>query len=756
MHVHPSAFRRQLCMAISTLVLAAAGAYAGDRTLDVPPQDLAASLGQFARQANVQILFAVDLVKGKRAPALKGSYSPEAALRALLAGSGLEVATSGDGTFAVRPVQPRHSPEGREDHRLDDVVITATRTVRRVDEVPASVSVLTQKDLATKNRQNVFEALRDVESLDLLASPGVAHQSIPTIRGVGATTAGSTTLVLVDGVATDSVVSAVLGRGGLNFVSLQDVERVEVVRGPASALYGPSAVGGVINVIPKRWAGAPGVEVNGSYGTHNTQTYGVAAGFAEEQFDMRVSAYDARSDGFKSQPVQVSGSTSGFDLAGRDWKDHKIGLMGGFRPADNHEITFGLRQYATRSAGGFGGRPNDRQDFDGQSTTLGYRYDISADTNVKLDYRANRLTQRYTFDKWDISGIANNLALASFGGRNSNSTAFQAILDTRPIAGNQLIVGYGNDSGNFTQFSTTVGGSTTTFDSTSKVDALFVEDEQQFGAFALTAGVRHDRINLSPYVKEGTPSSGKGSVANVVNPRLGARYRLNSSTSFYVAGGNAYVPALNSLKFPIAPPNRADNPNLKPESSRSQEIGMNNRWSFGTLRTSLYHTDYKDKITLGVDPITGKGQWQNVAVVKVDGLEVAFQGDLGHGWQPYANYSVAKARNFATEGAPGTQSLRVAPHKFNAGLTYAPGDVWSATLNVRWVSGLYFNSITQAQWADAYTQADMKISARLPTQGQKWEAFFAVNNVTDKKYEPFNKGEWSDGRTVSVGLNGKF
>lgn len=756
MHVHSSAFRRQLCIAMSILFLATASAYAGDVAFDIPPQDLGSSLNQLARQSNMQILFAADLVEGKRAPALKGSYAPEAALRALLAGSGLETTASRDGTFAVRSAQLRHLPESREDHRLDDVVITATRTARRVDEVPASVSVLTTKDLATKNRQNVFEALRDAEGLDFLASPGIAHQDVPTIRGVGKTTAGSTTQVLVDGMATDSIVSAVPGRGGLNFTSLQDVERVEVVRGPASALYGPSAVGGVINVIPKRWIGAPGVEANASYGTHDTQTYGVAAGMAKEAFDIRLSAYDAKSDGFKSQPVAAPEATNGSDLAGRDWKDNKIGFLAGFRPADNHELTAGFRQYATRSAGNFGGRPNDRHDLDGKSATLGYRYDLSSDTNVKIDYRSTELKQRYTFDKWDWNGMANNLALAYYGGRDSDSTAFQAIVDTRPVSGNQLIVGFGHDKGDFKQFGTTVGGSTTTTTSKSEVNALFFQDEHRIGAFVLTVGARHDRIVLSPDMKNGAPTNGKGSVANVVNPRAGVRYHLDEITSFYAAAGTAYVPALNSLKFVQPSATRVDNPDLKPEKSTTHEIGMNNRWSSGSLRTAIYHTDYEDKISLGIDSATGKQQYQNIAVVEVDGFEMAYQGNFGRGWLPYANYAVTKARDFATKGAPGKQSLRVAPHKFNAGLTYAPGDVWSATLNVRYVSGLYFGSITQAQWADEYKQLDAKFSARLPVHGQKWEAFLAVNNLTDKIYEPYNKNEWSDGRTVTVGLSGKF
>lgn len=750
-----------------------AHAQAEPPSVNIAAQPLGAALDALAAQAKIKLLYSPEAVKGKTAPALTGRHAPEAALSRLLAGSGLIYVLS-DGAYAIKPAplskytkEEEVSPRGKtvaqiaqETHKMPEIVITATRTERRADEVPASVSVLTEKSLATKSRQNINDALRDFESLDFVSQQGVGHQVFPTIRGVGGSFAGSTTQVLVDGMAHDSVVSGVMGHGGLNFTSLLDVERVEVVRGPASALYGPSAVGGVINVIPKRWKGAPGAEVLASYGTHNTQTLGAAVGVAKDSFDIRLSVYDAKSDGYKAAPVEDQYGE--WDLGPRDWKDNKIGLMMGFRPANNHEVTFDFQQYKTRSAT-YGGRPNARQDMDGQSATLSYRYDLSAETNIKANFRTTKLKQKYYFDSWDWNGLttpgtvaAADLDLAYYGGRDSDSTAFQAILDTRPMAGNQLIVGYGHDTGDYESYGADVGGATTVNGSKSKVDAVLVQDEHKFGAITLTAGARYDRIDLSPETVDGVPKNGGGSVANVTNPRLGARYHLTEVTSFYASYGTAYLPATNSFKYVQPTTTRVDNPSLKPETSTTYEIGMNNTWYSGSLRTALFHTDYEDKINLGTDAATGKRQWQNVAVVKVDGIEMAYQGDLGHGWKPYANFSYTKARDYATPGAPGTQSLRVAPRKFNAGLTYAPGDAWSATINARYVSGLYFNNLTQAQWADGYTQVDAKVSAKLPVQGQKLEAFLAVNNLTDKKYEAFNKTERTDGRTVTVGLNGRF
>lgn len=724
---------------------------------DIPAQPLSSALRALATQAGVQLVFTPETTASARAPALKGALSVDAALEQLLQGSGLVFQRQGPRSYVVIRSNPAVA-EGLQ----SEVVVTATRLERPVDEVPASVSVLTARSLATKSRQNVYEALKDFEGLDFVNQPGVGHQVFPTIRGVGGSFAGSTTQVLVDGMAHDSVVSSVMGHGGLNFTSLLDVERVEVVRGPASALYGPSAVGGVINVIPKRWKDGPGGEILASFGSHNTRILGVAVGAANDQFDVRLSIHDARSDGYKAAPVEDP--NGGWDLGPRNWNDKKIGLMLGLRPTVHQEITFDYQQYAIQSAS-YGGRPNAGQHMNGQSSTLGYRIDLSADTTLKAHLRSTHLIQDYDFDNWDWNGLATpgtvaagDLNLAYFGGRKSDSTAFQAVLETRPMDGNQLIVGYGHDTGEHSSYGTTVGGSGSTSRNGSKstVDALFVQDEHRFGALSLIGGARYDRIDLAPDTVNGTPKNGSASVADVVNPRLGARYHLNEATSVYASYGTAYLPATNTFKYVQPSTTRVDNPDLKPERSTTVEIGMNNRWRTGTLRTALFHTDYEDKIALGTDTVSGKRQWQNIAQVKVDGVELAYQGSLPHGWLPYANFSYTKARDHATSGAPGTESLRVAPRKFNAGITYAPGERWAATLNARYVSGLHFNSLSDAQWADSYTQVDAKLSTRLPLEGHKLDVFLAVNNLTDKKFEAFNKGEWTDGRTYTVGLSGRF
>lgn len=718
-----------ICLAVaSAFVQAQQATY----EFNIPGQPASQVLDALAKQTGLQPFFAEGAVKGVQSSGVKGKLSLREALDKALAGTGLSYQFTAERAVAIKAAPAERGPLSKEG-ALSEMVITATRTERRADEVPVSVSVITADDLRRQSSMKPQDALRNIEGVDFNTNTSIGAADVPQVRGIGGSFAGTTSSVLVDGVVTDSPISSVVGRGGFNFLSLQDIERIEVVRGPASALYGPNVVGGVVNVIAKRWTGEPGVEVNTALGSHNSRVFGVATGMANDRLDVRLSVYDFYTDGYRAKAT---------DINNRNWQDRKWNLNGTLHPAYDQEISFGFQQFRNNQPN-LGGLFEYSAKQEGEAYTVGYRKDFPNQGSFKVSYRHVNLLQSW-IDPGGGMGVGN---------RKSVSDTVDAQVDLRPIENNVLSFGGSYQDADYKAVNLLAF---TESKSTAKSAGLFIQDEHRFGSLALTAGARYDRIDLSPDTVNGVAKNGKSSVADVINPRLGARYHLTEETSLYASVGTAYLPALNSFKFVQPSAIRVDNPDLKPETSTSYEIGMNSRWSIGTLRTALFHTDYKDKVTLGTDTVSGKGQWQNVSIVKVDGFEFAYQGKLGGGWQPYANYSYTRARDYASPGASGTQSTRMSPHKFNAGLIYTPNDTWSTTLNARYVSGRYFNNLTQAQWADGYTQVDVKVSSKLPFQGQKWEAFVAANNLTNKKFEPFNKGEWSDGRTFMVGLNGRF
>lgn len=733
----PAALRKLL---ITTMILAChsvAVFAAPDVRVDIAAQPLSSALRDLASQAGVQLVFAAETVGAAKARAIKGEMSVDAALRKLLVGSGLDFRQDGERSYVV-------VKSAEIEHGLAEVVVTATRTERPIDEVPASVSLITNDDLSRQQLLKSEDALKNIEGVDFNTVPGNAAASVPLIRGIGGSYAGATSVVLVDGIATDSYISSVVGRGGFNFLAPQDIERMEVVRGPASALYGPNVVGGVVNVIPKRWMGEAGGEIHTTQGAHNSNSTGAVVGMANRLIDLRLSAYDFRTDGFVAKPDPDPSGVK--DTHKRGWQDSKWNFNGAIRPADDQEIRVSVQQFRTNQDY-LGGLTDSSQKLEGDAYTLSYTKDFPAGQHLKVSYRHANLLQ-----SWDDAPSGMGV-----GHRRSITDTLESQIDLHPLERNTLSLGASYQTADHLTRSVTSAST-----STAKANSLglFIQDEHRFENLVFTFGGRYDHIDQGASTKNGTAVH-DGASENIFNPRGGLRYHFSPATSVYASVGTAFVPANANLKY-LANGNWRDNPDLKPEKSTTYEIGVNHRLSSAALRASVYHTDYTDMIsTVSVGATTWPKQYVNIGKVEVNGLELGIDGSLPGGWKPYANYTYTDSiikKNPSSPLTEGKQVQRIAPHKFNAGVVYAPGGTWEASFMGRYVSKRYFtdNNI-DSRSASAYFVADAKISARLPVPSLMghWEAFVAVNNLFDKKYTVWEY-EYADGRNAWIGINGRF
>jgi iron complex outermembrane receptor protein len=747
---------------------AQAPASAATRQYEIPAGPLDEALNRFALQAGVAVAQDAAKLKGLRTAGLHGNHGVEEGFALLLRGSGYAIAKTPAGYVLVQAGEPKPAPTPAKPADADTpprtdstvelapMVVTATRTERRADEVPASVTVITAKDIATQQPQHAADLLRNVEGIDVAGSGSPATLPRITLRGVGGSFAGQTSQMLIDGMPIASPVAGI--HLGLHALDLQDLEQVEVVRGPSSALYGPSAVGGVVNFVPKRWRGAPGAQVSIGAGSHDARLVSAAVGGAWDAVDFRLSASDYRTDGHVAQPdADPWGSR---DLASRDGKSKKFSLTGGVRPADNQEITFAVRNADTGSAW-LGGHPNYRFDDNVESYDLGYRYEAGDWGAFKARYRKMRQKTRILFDDEYYNGNPGSLILAAVDDRVEDSEHLDLQADLRLSRANVLTLGYTYGIGEYTsRWEDVIWGGSGESVSKSKMSGLFAQDEHRFtDALTVLVGGRWDRYEFAGDTSNGVPT-GRDSKDSVFNPRLGARYRLSEATSLYATAGTAYVPALNFLKF------RSggiwlDNPNLKPETSTSYELGVNHRLGAWVARAALFHTDYEDKIaSIQVSTVPLRRQFQNIGKVAIDGLELAIEGTAGD-WRPYANYAYTNSTIKENPSDPltvGKQLQRVSPHKLNLGAVYAPSDRFYVRVSGRYVDAYYFNDRNTADARKpSHFVADAKIGWRLPAGGmvRNAEISLAVNNLFDERYRE-QQYEFMDGRNVWLGLNARF
>jgi iron complex outermembrane receptor protein len=731
------------------LALQTAVAFAGPSAkLDIPAQPLSSALRTLASQAGVQLVFTPEAIGAAKAAAIKGEMSVEAALEQLLAGSGLRFKQEGERNYVVVTAA---SSSGET--TLPEMVVTATRTERRIDDVPASVTVIGSKDIATQQPQHAADLLRNVEGIDVAGSGSPATLPRITLRGVGGSFGGATSQILVDGMPLESPVTGI--HLGAHALDLFDLERVEVVRGPTSALYGPSGIGGVVNFVPKRWRGTPGAEVSIGAGSHDATLVSAAVGGAWDAVDFRLSASDYRTDGYVAQPEPDPWGSR--DLAPRDGKNRKFGLTGGVRPTDNQEITFAVRNADTGSAW-LGGHPNYRFDDNTESYDLGYRYEAGDWAVFKVRYRKMRQQTRILFDDEYVNGNSGSLLLAEVDDRVDDSEHLDLQADLRLSQANLLTLGYTYGVGEYTsRWKDTIFGGGSVSVSKSKLAGVFVQDEHRISdALTVLIGGRWDRYEFAGDSSNGVPI-GKDSKDSVFNPRLGARYRLSEATSLYATAGTAYVPALNFLKFRSGGA-WLDNPGLKPETSTSYEVGANHRMGTWAARAALFHTDYDDKISS--IRVGTKWQFQNIGKVSIDGLELALEGTAG-AWRPYVNYTYTNSiikENPSDLLTVGKHVQRVSPHKLNLGTVYAPSDRFYVRVSGRYVDDYYFNDRNTADALNqAHFVADAKIGWRLPASSMVRDAeiSLAVNNLFDKRYCE-QQYEYMDGRNIWLGLNAKF
>ncbi len=202
---------------------------------------------------------------------------------------------------------------GQEEIRMEPMVVTATRLEESVSDVPASVTIITEEEIERKRTVTVEEVLRDVPGVYVRRAGTVGASTSIRIRGADATQ----TLVLVDGVAVNNSWTGFYDFGNL---TVDNVERVEIVRNAQSALYGSEAMGGVINIITKSGEGKPGATFSaegGSFGTF--REYGSVGGeWGVAKFAASASRID--SDGEFDNDDYVNTTLSGrlgFDIADR-------------------------------------------------------------------------------------------------------------------------------------------------------------------------------------------------------------------------------------------------------------------------------------------------------------------------------------------------------------------------------------------------------------------------------------------------------
>jgi iron complex outermembrane receptor protein len=250
-------------------VLLAASSYAQTAkvTLDIPAEPLDKALNALARQSGIQILFASEVAKSKNAPLLKGDYTVREALDKLLTGSGLVVREQADKTYTVQPADSSAQLPAVEVNAASEETaygpvqgyvatrsVTATKTDSSLLETPQSISVITRDRFEAQGAQSVNEALRYSAAVSSYGA-GTRSDWYTVVRGFDPS-------VYLDGLQLPTTINLASWR-----VDPYQLERIELLRGPSSVLYGQGEPGGTVNMVSKLPTATPLHEIETQIGT---------------------------------------------------------------------------------------------------------------------------------------------------------------------------------------------------------------------------------------------------------------------------------------------------------------------------------------------------------------------------------------------------------------------------------------------------------------------------------------------------------
>jgi vitamin B12 transporter len=596
---------------------------------------------------------------------------------------------------------------------LPPTVITPSRQTQSIDDALPATSVITRGDIERWQAVDLVSVLGRETGVQFAQSGGRGSAASLFIRG----SSSSQVLVLVDGIRLNAGTSGSAATGG---IALDAIDRIEIVRGNLSSLYGSSAIGGVVQIFTRAGAQS-GVTVSAEGGQGRTLNGLVSAG-AE----------------FGS--ARLGGALGGGTSAAFSAIDPARVVPSAFAPGVNPDIDG--NNYLSASLGATYRSGDTLLAFNGWLNRNRTEFDSTADGPTATHLEKSQLAAGNALARTALNGTwTTQLALGTSSDRSTNLVSDPYSFNNGTFNSNNLAATWTNDvelaqsihgqigaeylrqTGASTSYDATFSGQSQEF--TRSVGSAWVGANGGWGPHQLQLNLRHDG-----YSDVGGATTGLAAYGYKFDTSLRATAQVSSAFR---------APSFNDLYFPFF-----GNPDLAPERSVSGELGLQYASPAATLRAALYRTDTRDLIVY--DPASS--QAQNIDEARVTGFELGGTWRSG-AWLLGANGTVLRAVNDQT----GERLLRRAPWIFNASLNVEPGP-WSAGIELSVVGprdDLDINTFERVQLA-SYTLvrlvAAWKVVPDVTVRAR-------VENLFDAEYETIS-GYNAAPRIAIVGVDLRF
>ena len=581
------------------------------------------------------------------------------------------------------PVQAQDT-QALDSTTLPEMVVTATRSSAPRSQLSAATTVYTRADIERKQVKTFPDLLRGTLGLDMTQNGGDGKTTSVFMRG----TNSDHILVLVDGI---KVGSTTLGTTPFEFVPIDQIERVEIIRGPQSSLYGSEALGGVIQIFTRKGGESQTPHYNLSAGGGSYDTYRAAGNVNGKWHNgwYSLGASSIGTEGINSrQPIQ---GPFGFSQPDRDgYQNTALNARAGYRFDNKGEFEASLirAEGTNQFDANFGG---DHSEFMTQTIALAGNMNLAENwhTTLRLGqsrddsdifFPDNTLDSRYNATRWNISWL-NEIAVSDEHRLILGSDYRLDEVDStiRYTESTRYDVGiFGEYRGQF-------------FDNQFVNVSVRWDENQQFGDYATGS----------------------------VGWRANWDYGLSTFANF----GNAFkAPSFNDLYYP-----NYGNPNLQPEESTSVEVGLAGNHGWGQWEVRAYHTNIDNLIT----PVADKNfnfSAQNVGKSQIDGIEAEIGGQF-YGWNGKLNLNLLNPEVRETDRRLPRRADKLL--SFDVYRAFGPVDVGAYVQ----AQGYRYDDPQNATKVAGFATVDLRAAYHID---KNWLLSAKLNNLLDKDYQTVN------------------
>ena len=647
----------------------------------------------------------------------------------------LSLLLSGISWAETAKTEPQYQSE------MDTLVVTAGRVKEQKKEIAASVTVVDDYEIKISSARDLGELLAEKGIGSINKYPG----SLTTlgIRGFRTDTLGNDlkghVLILLNGRRA--------GTGNVAKILTKNIERIEIIRGPASVQYGSAAMGGVVNVITRQGKDKPSLFVQGALGSFDHEAMTTGGSGKIGKLDFSGSATREKKGDY------TTGNGTKYQNTGFDSRE-SLSLNLGYEFLPNNRLGFLFNGFEVDKAGS----PSylSQNDLDDYTDKSNESFDLALEgetVNQIFSWKA-RYFQGEDEDTW-MDPIASNPDGWDDGIAFENTTESQ---------GAQAQI-----SGDFDPGRITIGFDWVKYDIKSTYEPEKTSYENPAGFFMgktkflderliLSAGVRYDQYEVDVVEPAGNKADDHNLTSNIGLAYLLTdiiKLRAGYSEAFVMPGADQMAADYTTFYHYVG------NPDLSPEKSQTYEAGMDVFYRSLSGSITGFYTDFTDKIE-SIVLSNGDRSWENLGKARISGVEGNLSFDLGDyfNWdyeiKPYAGFTYLTEYE---DRETGTDLLETSDLTASYGISVSDFQGFSARLNFSYIGA---KTVTDFESGFPYTDVELKsfTVASLTVKKQLFQSAKAgkmsltgeINNLFDKQYE-YTKGYPMPGRSFYVGLN---